>query len=162
MGTGYRYAAWQATQNGTTTPGPRPLYYGNIFIATALGGKDKQVVAIANTENIGGYAVYAAGKPRQRAKLEALVLVNMEVYNSTAVPAEKRGSVEFELPLNCQGRKAEVRRLKAAGAEVKEGIAFAGRSVALDGVIEGKEVVEVVRGGKISVGASEAVLISFK
>jgi hypothetical protein len=35
--TGYRYASWKVTQNGTTATGPRPLYYGNWIVAAALG-----------------------------------------------------------------------------------------------------------------------------
>ncbi|KAF2846220.1 glycoside hydrolase family 79 protein [Plenodomus tracheiphilus IPT5] len=164
MGTGYRYNAWQATQNGTTAPGPRPLYYGNLFVASALGGKDKQVVAIANTSSVAGYAVYAAASPEKRAQLEGIVLVNMEVYNSSASTAGVRSSVDFELPKGCGGQntKVSVRRLTAAGAEVKDRIAWAGRTVALDGMISGKEVVEQLVGGTVNVKASEAVLISFK
>lgn len=161
MGTGYRYAPWQAVKNGTTTTGPRPLYYGNLFIASALGGANKQVVAISNTTSLAGYAIYSASRPKQRSQLESIVLVNMDVFNSTSTPAASRSSVVFELPSNC-GSKATVRRLTAAGAEVKDGIAWAGRTVALDGTITGKESTELVKNGQVTVKASEAVLISFK
>jgi hypothetical protein len=163
MGTGYRYSAWQATQNGTTMPGPRPLYYGNLFIASALGGANKQVVAITNTTLVAGYAIYSIGRPRKRAQLENIVLVNMQVYNSTAKPAEERSSVDFALPMDLmeKSRKMSARRLTAAGAEVKEGMSFAGRTVALNGKIMGQEVTETVRGGKVNIKASEAMLISF-
>lgn len=163
MGVGYRYAAWQAVQNGTTTPGPRPLYYGNWFIATALGGAGKQVVTITNTTSLAGYAVYSAARPKKRAVLENIVLVNMDVYNSTAIPAQPRPSVDFEIPKDCLTRSsgAKVRRLTAAGAEVKDGIAFAGRTVGLDGTIAGKDTYEKLKDGKVNVKASEAVLISF-
>jgi hypothetical protein len=115
-------------------PGPRPLYYGNLFIASALGGANKQVVAITNTSLVAGYAIYSAGRPRKRAQLESVVLVNMQVYDSTTEPATKRSSVDFSLPIDLIGksRKMSARRLTAAGAEVKEGISFAGRLTALD------------------------------
>jgi hypothetical protein len=160
MGTGYRYAAWQATQNGTTTPGPRPLYYGNWFVATALGDSEAQVVPIVNTTSLAGYAVYSSR--RHRSELKSVVLVNMDVYNSTSTPAAQRPSVQFTMPQKLGGEncKTSVRRLTAAGAEVQEGIAFAGRTVALDGAIVGRETKERIVDGVVNVKASEVVLIT--
>lgn len=162
MGTGYRYASWQATQNGTTAPGPRPLYYGNLFVASALGNSDAQVVPIANTTKLAGYAIYAS--KRRHSSLRSIVLVNMEVFNSTAMPAASRPSAEFKLPTDLFGRKsrASVQRLTAAGAEVRDGIAFAGQTVALDGKISGRCIKEQVKDGVVRVRSSEAVLISFE
>jgi hypothetical protein len=161
MGTGYRYSAWQATQNGTTAPGPRPLYYGNWFIATALGDSDAQVTPIVNTTLLAGYAIYSS--KRHRSELKSVVLVNMEVFNSTSTPASQRPSVDFALPEKFGGKecKASVRRLTAAGAEVRDGITFASRNVVPDGSIGGREAKEAIVGGIVNVKASEAVLINF-
>jgi hypothetical protein len=161
MGTGYRYAPWQATQSGTVAPGPRPLYYGNWLIATALGKTDAQVVPIVNTTKLAGYAVYSSG--RHRVHLQSLVLVNMDIFNSTSTPARQRSSVDFELPDQLAGKnaKATVRRLTAPGIEAKEGLTFSGRSVALDGKIVGKDDKERVIKGVVNVKASEAVVVSF-
>lgn len=161
MGTGYRYAAWQATQNGTTAPGPRPLYYGNWLIAEALAGGNKQVVQILSTDTSAGYAIYGAGKPRSRPGLQAITLVNLAVYNATATPGAPRGQVEFQLPAECKGKKASVQRLTAPGVEAREGVSFGGQSVGLSGDIGGPKVVEAVKDGIVSVKASEAVLVSF-
>lgn len=160
MGTGYRYSAWQATQNGTTIPGPRPLYYGNWLTATALGDSDAQVVPIVNTTSLSGYAIYSS--KRHRTELKSLVLVNMEVFNSTSTPSTQRSSVDFALPTKFGGKnsKASVRRLTAAGAEVKDGIVFAGRTITLDGTISGYEMKERVANGMVNVKASEVVVIS--
>jgi hypothetical protein len=160
MGTGYRYAAWQATQNGTTAPGPRPLYYGNWLVATALGDSDAQVVPIVNTTSLAGYAIYSS--KRHRSELKSVVLVNMEVFNSTSSPATQRSSVDFALPKSLGGKnsRVSVRRLTAAGAEVRDGIAFAGRTVALDGTISGYETKEPVANGVVNIKASEVVVIS--
>ncbi|KAH4605407.1 hypothetical protein HBI70_057420 [Parastagonospora nodorum] len=158
MGTGYRYAAWQATQNGTTAAGPRPLYYGNWFVAKALGGGEKKVISIVNTTTLAGYAVYAEGE-----KLRSVVLVNQEIFNSSTSAAGERGSVTFQLPRELCGSdvKTSVQRLTGAGAEVREGIEFSGQTVALDGKIEGSESKEVVQDGFVQIKATEAVLISF-
>ncbi|KAH7395046.1 hypothetical protein DE146DRAFT_658953 [Phaeosphaeria sp. MPI-PUGE-AT-0046c] len=161
MGTGYRYAAWQATQNGTTAPGPRPLYYGNWFTAAALGAGDAQVVPIVNSTSLAGYAVYATS--HRRSTLRSIVLVNQEIFNSSTSTAGQRPSVAFQLPKELCGAKARVsvQRLTAAGVEVREGITFGGRTVALDGKIQGKAVKEEVQNGIVHVQASEAALITF-
>jgi hypothetical protein len=158
MGTGYRYAAWQATQNGTTAPGPRPLYYGNWFVATALGEGEKQVVSIVNTTTLAGYAIYGT-----RQQLKSIVLVNQEIFNSSTNATGERKSVSFSLPRELCGENAKtsVQRLTAAGAEVREGISFAGRAVALNGTIEGPKSKERIQNGVVEVKATEAVLISF-
>lgn len=160
MGTGYRYSAWQATQNGTTAPGPRPLYYGNWLVATALGDSDAQVVPIVNTTSLAGYAIYST--KRHRSELKSIVLVNMDVFNSTSTPAEQRTGVDFTLPQKLGGKncKASIRRLTAAGAEVRDGIAFAGRTIALDGAIKGYDAKEQVANGVVNVKASEVVLLT--
>ncbi|OAL47006.1 hypothetical protein IQ07DRAFT_623860 [Pyrenochaeta sp. DS3sAY3a] len=160
MGTGYRYSAWQATQNGTTAPGPRPLYYGNWLIATALGKSDAQVVQVVNTTSLAGYAIYST--KRHRSELKSIVLVNMDIFNSTSTPASQRPSVDFALPKEIGGKdcKASVSRLTASGAEVRDGITFGGRTIALDGEIKGRESEERVVKGVVNVKASEVVLVT--
>jgi hypothetical protein len=160
MGTGYRYAPWQATRNGTTMPGPRPLYYGNWFVATALGDKEAQVIPIVNTSSLAGYAVYSGSY--RRPTLRSIVLVNMDVFNSTSTPASQRQSVGFKLPSALVGSnlRTSVRRINAPGAEAQDNISFAGQKIDLEGRITGKEVREKVTNGVVDVKASEAVLIS--
>lgn len=160
MGTGYRYSAWQATRNGTTDPGPRPLYYGNWLVATALGHAKAQVVPIVNTTSLAGYAIYSSR--RNHLELRSIVLLNMDVFNSTSTPEDQRPSTHFVIPDNLGGKNAtaSIRRLTAAGAEVQGGIAFAGRTVALNGTITGREIKETVVDRVVNVKASEVVLIT--
>ncbi|KAF9731225.1 hypothetical protein PMIN03_005546 [Paraphaeosphaeria minitans] len=159
MGTGYRYAAWQATQNGTTAPGPRPLYYGNLLVATALGDGNSQVTPIVNTTSLAGYAVYSSKS--RKASIRSIVLINMDVFNSTSTQAPSRPSAEFRLPVELRGKKSKisVQRLRAPGAEVREGITFAGQTVALDGKITGKRRKQFLTGDTLKVYASEAVIL---
>jgi len=128
-------------------------------VAKALGEGDEKVVSILNTTSLAGYAVYAEGE-----KLRSVVLVNQEIFNSSTSAAGERKSVAFQLPKElCGGNaKASVQRLSGAGAEVREGIEFAGQTVALDGKIEGSEAKEVVQDGVVEIKATEAVLISFE
>jgi hypothetical protein len=159
MGTGYRYASWQATQNGSTTPGPRPLYYGNLLVAAAIGKGERQVVPIVNTSSLAGYAVYE--NKRQHPALRSIVLINQEIYNSSSSIGGERSSAAFKLPTELCNKDAKVLRLTAGGVEVGEGITFGGRTVALNGEITGKVIKEEVHDGIVNVKASEAVLVLF-
>lgn len=162
MGIGYRYAPWQAIQNGTTAPGPRPLYYGNLFVATALGDSDAQVVPIVNTTSLAGYAIYS-GKTHQ-SKLRSIALVNMDVFNSSSSAATKRSSAKFSLPQGLCGENAKIRvkQLTAPGAEVREGITFDAQTVALNGSIISGGKQAWLKGNTVEVMASEAVLLQFE
>jgi hypothetical protein len=160
-GTGYRYSAWQGIQNGTTAPGPRPLYYGNWLLAQALSGGNKQVVPLLSTPTLAGYAIYGASKPHQRSALISIALVNLNVYNATATPGAARGSIDFQLPAECASKKGSVQRLTAPGVEAREGVKFGGQTVSLTGEITGAKTVEKVKNGIVNVKSSEAVLISF-
>jgi hypothetical protein len=159
---GYRYASWQATQNGTTTPGPRPLYYGNWFVAAALGTGERQVVAIVNSTKLAGYAVYS--KELEHTELRSIVLINQEIFNASSSAAGTRSTAAFRLPTGLCGKDAKisVQRLTAAGVEVREGITFGGQTIALDGEITGSLLKEQVDHGMVHVKASEAVLITFE
>jgi hypothetical protein len=85
----------------------------------------------------------------------------MDVFSSSSTPAAQRPSVEFTMPQKLGGKncKASVRRLTAAGAEVQEGITFAGRTISPDGAIVGRETKERIIDGVVNVKASEVVMI---
>ncbi len=162
-GTPYRYSAWQPIAIGDVPAHPKALYYANLFTATAFAGGNKQVSVLANETFFTAYAVYDAGtegtdgrvKP---AKLTSVVVVNLNIWNSTEV-ASKRPYTEVTLPSALAGGK--VRRLTGIGAEIASNITFAGRSVGSDGNYVGEEVLESVgTGSKVLVGASEALLIT--
>jgi hypothetical protein len=53
-----------------------------------------------------------------------------------------------------------VKRLTPPGAEVKDGITFAGISVSAEGVLSGGKIEKVGKNKQILVGASEAVLVT--
>jgi hypothetical protein len=146
----------------TTEPGPRQLYYGNWLVAEALGKGDVQVVPIVNTTSLAGYAVYSSKKRSKT--LRSIVLVNMDIFNATTTPAAERPSATFKLPKHLASKKAKasMRRLSAPGAEAKESITFAGRTVNLDGDICGKVKREDVKDGVVVVAASEAVLVTLE
>ena len=157
MGTPYRYSPWQPITINSTQPYVKSLYYGNLFTSTALAGGNKQVALLVNETHLTSYGIYEACDGG--AKLTGVAIINLNEWNSTQ-PATQRLYTEVDLPKEFDGRGAEVRRLTAPGAEVTGNITLAGRSVSNDGDIEGHEVVEKVVGGKVLVGASEAVLIT--
>ena len=161
MGSPYRYAPWQPITINGTEPFAKPLYYGNLFAATALAGGNKQVVSIANETTFAAYGIYDA-RPRTP-KLESIAILNLEMFNSTQ-SASERSYKAVKLPTAKAGvqswKKAKVRRLTAPGVEVKTGMTFAGRTVDGSGKLVGKEKVENVKDGEVVIGAGEAVLVT--
>lgn len=67
--------------------------------------------------------------------LKHLVVINLEQYNSTQ-PDDSRTSITIELPRGEGYRHAQIRRLTALGAEVKEGITLAGQNANHEGILE--------------------------
>lgn len=153
-GSVYRYAPWQPTTINGTAPYAKPLYYGNLLAAQALGSGDLQVVSILNETRQTAYGVYAAQQ-----ELRSVVAINLEMFNSTQDEDERAYTV-FRLPEDVDWDGAEVRRLTAPGVEVKTGVTYAGRSVDDDGKLAGEEKVEAVEDGEVRVGAGEAVLVT--
>jgi hypothetical protein len=139
------------------------LYYGNWFVAAALGKGEREVVPIVNTSSLAGYAVYSGRN--QHSKLRSIVLINQDIFNSSSSAAGTRSTAAFRLPTGLCGKdaKVSVHRLTAAGVEVRESrsITFGGKSVALDGEITGAVVKEKVVNEIVEVKASEAVLVTF-
>lgn len=160
-GVGYRYSAWQPRQNGTTAPGPRPLYYGHLFVAEAIRGGDKQVRLLHSETALSAYGVYQMASGARPARLEHVVVVNMQQYNGTGARPSITAQLEFPGETLSRTGEAEIRRLTAPSITAKEGITWAGKTVHLDGEIRGDELSSKLQGGTFTVAASEAVLISF-
>ncbi|PQE27103.1 beta-glucuronidase protein [Rutstroemia sp. NJR-2017a WRK4] len=159
QGTNYRYSAWQPITTPTADAGVRPLYYGNLFIATALAGGEKQVAVLINETAFTAYGIYDAGDADGR--LSALAVVNLRMWNSTQETGERPyTAVEVKVPGGKLGN-ATVRRLTAPGVEIAGNVTWAGRSVDAEGFLTGTEVVEKIGDGNtVLVGAGEAVLIT--
>lgn len=92
MGTAYRYSPWQPINVNGTAPFVRPLHYGNLFIASALSGGNKQVQILLNEASLTAYAAFDAGSPgsdgvtvqssaasQARLHVTLLVLVNLNI-----------------------------------------------------------------------------------
>lgn len=157
MGTPYRYSAWQPVDINDTVARAKPVYYGNLFAATALAGSGKSVVELVSEEFFSAYGVFGGGGVDGEAELESVVVVNLRMHNATETAP--RGEVEVALPSEMAGRRVGVRRLKGRGADVVDGITWAGRTVDVQGKLVGDEEVEAVC-GRVWVEDSEAVLIT--
>jgi hypothetical protein len=155
MGTPYRYSPWQPVEHNGVAAHVKPLYYGNFFTSTALAGGNKQVAVLANETSFTAYAVYDANG--HEPVLDAVVLVNMEMWNSTQ-SASERPYIAVELPR--QYYWTGVRRLTSPGVETADNIVFAGQYVDSNGNIVGKQIIEEVKNNEVLVGAGEAVLVS--
>ncbi|KAI0140536.1 hypothetical protein GGR57DRAFT_487880 [Xylariaceae sp. FL1272] len=152
MGTRYRYSPWQPIYYNETEAHVKPLYHGNLFNAAVFAGGNKQTEVLVNETNFGAYGVYATGK------LESIVAVNMNIYNST-FEADTRAYTSLTLPNAWDWSRARVTRLTNPGIDIAENITIAGQYVADDGQIAGQKVHEDVKGRQVLVGAGEAILI---
>jgi hypothetical protein len=126
------------------------MYYGNLFMAQLFQGGHKQVSLLTNTSLFTSYRIYFSGK------LTDVAIINFNIYNSTS--PDPREYMKVDLPQ--ASSKSVVKRLTPPGAEVKDGITFAGISVSAEGVLSGGKLEKVGKNKQILVGASEAVLVT--
>ena len=155
-------------------PYAKPLYYGNLFMATAFAGGGKQVVSLVNETSLVAYAIYdaatgtattaatapmAAAAAATSAKLASIAIINLEAFNSTQ-PASISPYVSVNLPLDAESAaKARVGRLTAPGVDAKQDIVFAGQYVDSEERIAGALEIESLLDGAVRVSAGEAVLV---
>lgn len=153
MGTRYRYSPWIPIFYNDTYAHVNPLYYGNLFNAAVFAEGHKQTEVLVNETNFSAYAVYDKGG------LQSIVAVNLNMWNSTFDPVE-RPYTALELPKGWHD--AKVSRLTSPGVDIADNITFAGQSVDAEGRIVGKKEYGKVEGGKVLVGAGEAVLVKLQ
>lgn len=183
MGTAYRYSPWQPITVNGTAPFAKPLYYGNLLTASVLSGGNKQVQVLLNETSLTAYAVFDAGSNGSAAgsaqdasarqpQLTSLVVLNLNIYNSTFTTPRPYTNFDFTLPASAgnssnESSDVKVHRLTAPGVETASNVTFAGQYVDNNsGEITGEKIVEDVEDlgdGKIrvKVGDGEAVLVKF-
>lgn len=160
MGTGYRYSPWQPIAYNGTAAHVKALYYGNLFTAAALAGGNKQVEVLINGTTFTAYGVYDAKSRHQKSTLESVVIVDMSMWNSTMVAAN-RPHTAVKLPSELgDWSKARVQRLTGIGVDVADNITFAGQFVDDNGYFVGEKTYERVERDEVLVGVAEAVLVT--
>lgn len=132
--------------------GVKGPYYSWLFTATALLGGDKKVEPLVEEQTFTVYAIYDCES------LESIVAINLEAW-SVEQGSANRTAVDLELPKGICSGSSSLKRLTAPGVDVYWGITFAGQGVDIYGRINGTETVERVENGRVTVAASEAVLI---
>ncbi|BCR99142.1 glycosyl hydrolase family 79 C-terminal domain-containing protein [Aspergillus luchuensis] len=150
MGTRYRYSPWQPVLYNDSSPHVNPMYYGNLFNAAVFAGGNKQTEVLVNETNFGAYAVYQAGS------LDAIVAVNLNIWNSTSDPVARPYTA---LALTADWENAKVSRLTSPGVDIAGNITFAGQHVDENARIVGPKTYDTVIDGKVLVGAGEAILV---
>lgn len=93
---------------------------------------------------LSAYGIFGTGESCEP-NLESVVVVNLRMHHATEME-EQRGSVEVVLLRQVSGRGMGVKRLKGPGADVADGITWAGRMVDTQGNLGGNEVVEEMVG----------------
>ena len=124
-----------------------------LFVADLVADlKDPKVAPMPDldTDTMVHYAIYD-GK-----KLQKLVLLNLEYFSGTS--QSSRRSTTFG-SARLLGTKLRVRRLTGANSAATAGVTWAGQSVDGDGSIIGAVKTESVHDGRVSLFASEAVIV---
>ena len=145
-------------------PETRPPYYGTFLAARAIGKEPNTRILQLETD----CELETAYAFHNGENLRSIVAINFQEWNSTSI--EPRPSKTFEFRVGHTVKKAKVERLKAAGAEVTEGITVAGLSFDYNlekgkpVVIDAEEEWVNVTHGDVSVEipATEAVLLRFE
>ena len=195
QGSNYIYSSWQpvattlnlsAANPVVPSPaGPKPLYYGNLFMANVLRGGNKRVEMLLNNTYLTSYAIFETDSAidtgiGQDEHLVGVVIVNLDMWNETTNGfVNNSNSSRPETNMTLSGIPSTVlvdaelklyRLTSPLGATAKSNITFAGISVGDDGVISGPFVPENVTvddGGsagsvQVVIAASEAVYITFQ
>ncbi|KAK4041439.1 glycoside hydrolase superfamily [Parachaetomium inaequale] len=155
MGQGdFYYSMWEPVGTAAT-PGPHinPTYYAMLFIADLVADlKDPKVAPMPDldTDTTVHYAIYD-GK-----KLQKLVLLNLEYCSGTSQSSRRSTTYGSARLL---GKKLRVRRLTGANSAATTGVTWAGQSVDGNGSIIGAVKTESVDDGRVSLFASEAVIV---
>ena len=156
QGTTFAYSAWQPIDvNSTSLHHVMPLYYGNLFTATALAGGNKQVELLINETYFSAYGLYT--QHLNGADLTQIIVVNTNAYDPST-GGGVRPYTSVQLPPEFEG--ARVKRLTAPSVYERTAITYAGQSVDNSGQIIGEEAIERVQAGQVSIGDSEALLIT--
>ncbi|KAG5652334.1 hypothetical protein H0H81_005402 [Sphagnurus paluster] len=175
------YDLWYPIQNTNGPVGVFPSYSAYLFIAETLGrSKSLRMANIYPGRQANGSTITTALGDNSQGQLVAygfwdnkaktgqqypakLALLNLQIYNQTQIGKVERPEATFDISgfLKDSEREVRVRRLTAPGADIKDGTVttWAGQNYG-SGVADGKLVEERVKGGKIKVKASEAVLVT--
>lgn len=194
QGSNYIYSSWQpvattlnlsaANPIVPSPAGPKPLYYGNLFMANVLRGGNKRVEMLLNNTHLTTYAIYETDSAidtvmGQDEHLTGVVIVNLDMWNGTTNGLLNSSSNSSrpethvtlsDLPSTVDAGLKLYRLTSPLGATAKSEITFAGISVGDDGLISGPFVPEDVTvddGGsgwsvQVVVAASEAVYLTFR
>ncbi|RYP43507.1 hypothetical protein DL768_009879 [Monosporascus sp. mg162] len=166
---GWRYSAWRPIPAFGYPAGVLPSYYGYWVVQKALGANGdvgKQVEALVTYDQFTAYGIYDS----KTGSLSSVIALNLLDWDSTkgeearpAVTADF-GNLRSKCCKSRTSGEPKVYRLTAPGANAKapEAIRFGGQYIDnTEGNIHGElEYEKLGEGGKVTLRASEAVLIT--
>lgn len=163
QGLGFGYSAWTPgpdPDNGNQGPGVWGPYYALPFAADFIGGAENlQVEAILQDWKLVAYAGYESGE------LSKVVVINLDVWNTTSSPDRPSRQVKFQIPSHM--KKAKVEKLTAPGADSVDHITWADMSWTYESmglpvhVVDDTTTISAAHGDlTIDVQSSEAVILS--
>ncbi|KAF9468152.1 glycoside hydrolase family 79 protein [Collybia nuda] len=172
------YNLWYPVQNMNGPVKVFPSYSAYLFVAETLGhSKSLRIANIYPGRQANGSTITTALGDKSAGELVAygfwddalptrhrfpvkLALLNLQIYNQTQNIPRPVSTFDISAYKQDPSSQVTIRRLTAPGADVKEAnvTSWAGQTFA-QGIASGKVIEEKVRGGRISVSASEAVLV---
>ncbi|KAJ7593066.1 glycoside hydrolase family 79 protein [Mycena floridula] len=172
------YDLWYPIENLNGPVKVFPSYSAYLFVTEALGhSKTLRMANIYPGKQTNGSTITTAGGDSSAGQLVAygfwddaapskhdfpakLALLNLQIFNSTQTEARPVAVFDISKFLPHGVSSVTVRRLTAAGAELKEAnqTTWAGQTFET-GQAKGQRVVETVKGSKINVEATSAVLV---
>ncbi|KAF9223850.1 glycoside hydrolase family 79 protein [Gyrodon lividus] len=170
------YNLWYPVENQNGPIQVLPSYFAYLFVSELIGGsKSLRTSNIFPGRQANGSSITTAGGDPSAGQISVygyweepfpeypakLAILNLEVYNATAMYPRPNVTVDFSTFLSKPGRMITVKRLTAPGADIKYGnlTSWAGQNFA-SGVAEGEVVEEKITTGQVDIAASSAVLIT--
>ncbi|KAH8918675.1 glycoside hydrolase family 79 protein [Atractiella rhizophila] len=152
VGTNYRYAPFQPIQVNQTAPFTRPNYSALLTLQAFLGAANASVrVSEVGTHDpyLAAYVAYEHEVPKR------VALINTHIYNATAHPTHPP-----KVTVSLEGASvSKVRRLTAAGADVRAGVLWSNQNWEGGCFPSGFELTEQAENGKVEVRNTEAVVV---
>ncbi|KAJ7594707.1 hypothetical protein C8J56DRAFT_1012852 [Mycena floridula] len=143
-----------------------PSYVSQLFIAEAVGKtQNSRLISLETPAGISpdvfaAYAIYDEDGSHQ-AVPQRIAIINWQIFNRTST-TESSGSIELlvDIPSVLKHSNARLKRLTAPGNDEADSdlVTWAGQAWT-NGTAKGKEILEVVKDGKIQIRGSEAVLV---
>ncbi|KAF8588092.1 glycoside hydrolase family 79 protein [Ramaria rubella] len=143
-----------------------PSFVAYLLITETVGSSGHSRLQLVDVPQAGGLAAYAVWDPAVRSTgLARLALINTAIRNETSSVAQSDAeavTVDLSEFIDHSRSSVQVKRMTAPGTDSKDSdtATWAGQAFS-NGTASGREQIEGLHNGQVTVGGSEAVLVFF-